>query len=62
MREKETDKVRQSTSSSTLESKVADNKDKVTIDKDGFISMDLNSESTRKKIREQLDKLKEFAV
>lgn len=49
MREKETDKVRQSTSSSTLESKVADNKDKVTIDKDGFISMDLNSESTRKK-------------
>lgn len=46
----------------TLEEKAVANKSKVTIDNNGFISMDLNSRETRIEIRRQLNKLKELAV
>ena len=39
-----------------------ENSEKFTIDKNGFVHLDLNSEKVQKDIRREIDKLKNFAV
>ncbi|MEZ9703803.1 hypothetical protein AB4308_05185 [Vibrio breoganii] len=49
-------------SAPSLEQKVVASRSKMNIDKNGFISMNLNSKEARDEIRKQLSKLKGFAV
>ncbi|MEZ9411231.1 hypothetical protein BCT90_11865 [Vibrio lentus] len=49
-------------SAPSLEQKVVASRSKMNIDKNGFISMNLNSKEARDEIRKQLSKLKGFDV
>ncbi|EJK2113526.1 TPA: hypothetical protein ACGVAR_002222 [Vibrio vulnificus] len=46
----------------TLEKLLKDNKRKLKINRDGFVSIDLTSEEAMKAIREQVEKIEDVAV